>query len=266
MPSPTPSHRTLSYQPAPPVAWATLCQPHTDNTPDLSMTQELQALAESLHQQPEIRILIVTGAGRVFSRGRESPPHDVRSSGSHAVARWMSARRAASVIASIPIPVVAAINGDATDHGLEIALACDLRIASSEAQLGVTDVARGCVPWDGATQRLPRLIGRSRALDMLLTSRLIPAPEALQMGLVNAVAAPDELKETAQQTAEALASAAPVASMYAKEAVLSGMDMPLEQGLRLEADLNILLHTTPDRQIGIHSFLHKTTPQWNTPP
>ena len=176
--------------------------------------------------------------------------------------RWVSQRRAASTLASVPIPVVAAINGDAVDHGLELALACDFRIACYGAQLGVTDVGRGVVPWDGATQRLPRLIGRSRALDMLLSSRLVSAEEALEMGLVNAVVAPSDLHQTTRQLAEIIASGAPIASRYAKEAVLGAMDLPLEQGLRLEADLNILLHSTKDREEGIRSFLDKAVPKY----
>ena len=198
-------------------------------------------------------MLLVTGPHGGFSRRRETVPIEVRESGGDAVMRWVSQRRAASTLASVPIPVVAAINGDAVDHGLELALACDLRIACYGAQLGVTDVGRGVVPWDGATQRLPRLIGRSRALDMLLSSRLVSAEEALEMGLVNAVVAPSDLHQTTRQLAEIIASGAPIASRYAKEAVLGAMDLPLEQGLRLEADLNILLHSTK-RPRGGHSF------------
>ena len=255
-------HRSLRYEASPPLAWVTLGRPGSDNLVDLLMTQELGEVADLLQQQPEVRVLVVTGAGKVFSRGREPLPDTERESGGDAVGRWMRDRRAACVLASLAIPVVAAINGDAVDHGLELALACDLRIASKTARLGVTDVSRGQVPWDGATQRLPRLVGRGRALDMLLTSRLVPADEALEMGLVNAVVGPDHLMEEAHQAAETLASGAPVASRYAKEAVLGGADMSLEHGLRLEADLNILLHSTQDRAIGIESFLHKTVPQY----
>ena len=226
------------------------------------MIQELREALALLEQHPQVRALVVTGAGETFSRGRESPPDSVQASGGDAVARWMTERRAASVLAAVPIPVVAALNGDAVDHGLELALACDVRIACKGARLGVTDVSRGVVPWDGATQRLPRLIGRSRALDMLLTSRLVSAEEALEMGLVNAVAEPEELMQTAQQVAASMSSGAPIASKYLKEAVLKGLDMPLEQGLRLEADLNTLLHSTSDRAEGIRSFLNKSVPEY----
>ncbi len=239
------------------------------------MTQEFRLVAELLEETPEVRVLVVTGAGSVFSCGRGALPplgngalgngaSDGASDGAsgEAIARCIDAHRAASVLASIPLPTIAAINGHAMDHGLEVALACDLRIACENAQLGVTDVGKGRVPWDGATQRLPRLVGRSRALDMLLTSRIVSADEALDMGLVNAVVAPDDLRTTAQQVAEAMASGAPIASRYAKEAVFHGLDVTLEQGLRLEADLNILLHSTADRSEGIRSFLSKDSPMF----
>ncbi len=254
--------RSLSYEAAPPLAWVTLGQPGTDNLVDLRMAQELWEVADLLPQQPEVRALVVTGSGAVFSRGREDVPQDVRQSGGPAVMTWMSQRRAASALASLSIPVVAAINGDAMDHGFEIALACDLRIASRDALLGVTDLRRGLLPRDGATQRLPRLVGRSRALDMLLTARLVSGEEALAMGLVNAVVDPDDLIASAQRFAKDMASGAPIASRYAKEAVLAAMDLPLEQGLRLEADLNFLLHSTGDREEGIRSFLQKTSPRY----
>ena len=252
----------ISYKPTPPLAWVTLSRPQQGNRVDLRLTQELQELAEHLEQTPEVRVLLVTGAGNPFSTGREPVPLSVRQAGGDAIAHWMRERRASTALAALPIPVVAVINGDAVDQGLELALACDLRIASSGAQLGFTDISRGIVPWDGATQRLPRLIGSSRALDMLLTSRLVSASEALDIGLVNAVAAPHVLLQEAQHLAGMIATGAPIASRYAKEAVLAGFDMPLEQGLRLEADLNILLHTTEDRAEGIRSFLAKTVPQY----
>ena len=255
-------HRTLSYESVPPLAWITLNRPHADNRVDHLMAQELREVFELLEQEAEVRVLVIVGTGGVFSRGREPLPPDVRQSGGDSVAQWMSQRRAAWALGSVSVPVLAALNGDALDHGLELALACDMRIACRAAVFGVTDVSRGVVPWDGATQRLPRLIGRSRALDMLLTSRLVPAEEALEMGLVNSVVEPADLLQTARQVAESMAAGAPIPSRYLKEAVNEGMDMPLEQGLRLEADLNILLQNTKDREEGIGAFLDKAVPSY----
>ena len=268
MASATFNPRSLSYEVSPPLAWVTLNRPDCNNRVDIQMTQELRHVALLLEETPEVRVLVVTGAGSTFSCGREpllplgnGSSGDERASGD-AISRCIVERRAASVLASLPLPTIAGINGHAMDHGLELALACDLRIACEGARLGVTDVGKGRFPWDGATQRLPRLVGRSRALDMLLTSRLVSADEALEMGLVNAVVKGDGLASTVRQWADTIASGAPIASKYAKEAVLHGLDTTLEQGLRLEADLNILLHSTADRSEGLSSFLYKTTPRF----
>ena len=250
------------YEAAYSLAWLCLDRLEEGNRINLQMAQEVREVA-GLLQLCDARVLVVTGTGSVFSCGREDAPLEVRRSGADSVAHWIAERRVADSVASLPMPVIAAINGDAIDQGLELAMACDLRIACRDARFGVTDVcARGIVPWDGATQRLPRLIGRGRALDMLLTSRLVSAGEALEMGLVNAVVEPQDLESTARQLAEVIALGAPIASRYAKEAVLDGLDMPLGQGLRLETDLNVLLHSTRDRDEGICSFLDKTAPEF----
>ena len=168
----------------------------------------------------------------------------------------------ASAVADIEKPVIAAINGDATDQGLELALACDIRVASERARFGLTQVETGLVPTDGGTQRLPRLIGRARALEMILTSRLIDAAEAKHIGLVSDIVAPSEVLARAQEIASAIAKHGPIASRYLKEAVLQGLDMTLSQGLRLEADLSFLLQSTADRAEGIDSFLERREPDY----
>ena len=165
-------------------------------------------------------------------------------------------------MAGIPIPVIAAINGDAMDQGLEMALACDLRVAVEDAGLGITDLSRGVVPWDGGTQRLPRLVGRGMAMEMLLTGRVLDAREALKVGLVHHVVPCEQLDGAVGKLAATLAGKAPIALRYAKEAVMKGMDGPMEQGMRLEADLSILLQRTADRAEGIASFLEKRCPRF----
>ena len=148
----------------------------------------------------------------VWARSRDSPAAPgafcrLRSSGS---------------VASISKPVIAAVNGDSIDQGLELALACDLRIASSGARFGLTHITRGLVPWDGGTQRLPRLIGLGRATGFVLTGRLVDAGEAHRIGLVNETVNPGETVERALVLASLLASHGPAAQRYAKEAVLAG--------------------------------------------
>lgn len=232
-----------------PVATLTLDRPQARNPIDEKMASQLRDACAGILTDDSVRVVVLTGAGSVFSTGAgiggrngasgKAPPpfFDV-----------------AGHIAAIEKPVIAAINGDAMDQGLELALACDLRIAAGNARLGLTQVARGAMPQDGGTQRLPRLVGRGRALEMLLAARVVAASEALRIGLVNEVVEQGHALERAHELAAAIAKLAPVATRYLKEAVLKGMDMSLGQGLRLEADLSILLHGTADRAEGMSSF------------
>lgn len=175
----------------------------------------------------------------------------------------MESYRAASSIGGLKIASIAAINGDALDQGLELALACDLRIAAEGASLGFSHLSKGIIPWDGGTQRLPRIVGRSRALELFLTGRLVQAEEACRIGLVNKVVPLEELQDAAQEMASAISSGAPIAVQYIKEAVHKGADMTLEQGLNLEADLSFILQSTNDRREGVQAFLNKRKPKFS---
>ena len=153
--------------------------------------------------------------------------------------------------------IMAAIEGDAIGQGLEVALACDIRIASETSRFGIPHIKRGFIPWDGGTQRLSRLVGKGKALEMILTGEVIEAQEALRIGLVHRVVPKKDIIEITMKMAKEMASKGPVALRYTKEAVYKGMDMTLEQGLRLEADLYLLIHTTKDRTEGIQAFREK---------
>ena len=168
----------------------------------------------------------------------------------------------ATAIASIDRPVIAAINGDALGEGLELALSCDIRLASDKARFGFPQVASGLIPMNGGTQRLPRLIGKGKALELILTAETIDAEEAFEIGLVSKVIPQEKLASEAETLAQNIASKAPISLRYVKEAVNKGMDLTLEQGLRLEADLYFLLHTTADRMEGIRAFLEKRPPKF----
>ncbi len=255
-------YRTLVYDVRPPIVSVTLDRPRASNRVDLAMAGEIRDVCQRIREEERACVAIVTGRGEVFSSGRDPLALSENQSQPYAPSEWLELHRAASALAGVEIPVIAAINGDAIDHGLELALACDLRIAVEGARLGFTDLSRGVMPWDGGTQRLPRLAGRAVALEMLLTSRLMEAEEALRAGLVNMVAAPGGLLSAAEKVALEVASGAPIAARYAKETVLKGMDMTLEQGMRLEADLNVILQSTADRAEGLRSFLEKRKPEF----
>jgi enoyl-CoA hydratase len=228
-------------------------------SPDLAA--ELRKVCQALLENEQIYVLVLTGSEGVFSAGREPLPPEIGVAPAQARRAWLEQLKVADALASLPIPVVVAINGDALDHGLELALAGDLRVAAEEARFGLTDLSRkGSFPWDGGTQRLPRLVGPAWANDLILTSRIIDASQARAIGLVNQVAEAGKLLEETRQLADSIAAGGPIAARYAKEAVTKGIDLSLAQGLQLEADLNIILQSTADRAEGLRSFAEKRTP------
>jgi enoyl-CoA hydratase len=170
--------------------------------------------------------------------------------------------RAVDVLAALPQPVLSAMDGDMQGIGLELTLACDLRIAGENARFKMNHLSHGEIPFLGGTQRLARLIGKGKALEMVLTGEAIDAGEAMRIGLINKMAPSSKLPEIIQEMATILVSKGPIALAYTKEAVNTGMDMSLEQGLRLEADLYFLLHTSRDRTEGIQAFQQKRKPDF----
>jgi enoyl-CoA hydratase len=211
-------------------------------------------------------VVVITGAGQhAFCRGNEMEQAQTGKTVETALAKLKETGtgfNVASAIAGIDRPVIAAINGDALGQGLELALSCDVRLAAQSARFGFPQVASGLIPRDGGTQRLPRIIGKGKALELILTGKIIDAEEALAIGLVSQVLPPPDLMSTAEALAQNIAGKAPIALRFIKEAVHKGLDLTLEEGLRLEADLYFLLHTTADRTEGVKAFLEKRRPQF----
>ncbi len=253
-------YNTLTYDKREQVVWITLNQPTAGNAISLKMASELSDACRDINQDDDVRAVIVTGAGNVFCSGVDLD--DLDSPATNKQGRWNPASIASKSVASVDCPVIAAINGNALGAGLELALACDIRIASQNARLGFPETSYGLIPGGGGTQRLPRIIGKGKATEMILTAEPIDADEAYEVGLLSGVFPADKLDEGAEEIARRLASLAPVAVRYAKEAVYKGMDMTLDQGLRLEADLSFLLQTTSDCAEGIRAFLEKRTAQF----
>lgn len=244
------------------VAWVTLNRPEARNRINLRMCAGIRRACEEIAQDDDVKLAVLTGAGDSFCDGDEEETPPEAGGPSDELRSYLEARRAASFIGAVTQPVIAAINGDALGHGLELALACDIRVAAAGARLGMTQMAEGAMPWDGGTQRLPRIVGRAWATDMLLNGRILDAEESLRIGLVHQVTPPDELAGRVEHLASTMAALAPIATRYAKEVVLKGMDMTLEQGLRLETDLNVILQTTRDRAEGVASFLERREPTY----
>jgi enoyl-CoA hydratase len=168
----------------------------------------------------------------------------------------------ASLMAGLKLPVIAAIRGNATGIGLELALACDIRIGTENARFGFPGINDGCIPSDGGTQRLPRLIGQGKALQMILTGESIDAREACRIGLIHRVVSSGALISSAMQLAQEMAEKSPLSLSYAKEALYGGRDLTLDQGLKMELDLYLHLFTTSDRSEGITAFKEKKKPKF----
>ena len=251
-----PAKPAASYEIASRLATVHLDRPEWDNRINEQMATDLRDVFDALEQDDEVWVLVLTGRGEAFCGGSELPQDEPD------FAKAAGRLRISSRVASCTKPVIAALNGDALDQGLEIALACDFRLVAEEAKLGLTQTVSGLLPWDGGTQRLPRLIGQGLAMEMVLTARTVDSHEAMEMGLVDRVVPRDDVLKEARKLAETIAGHGPIAARYAKEAVRTGQDLSMDQGLRLEADLNTLLQSTDDRAEGIRSFLEKRRPEY----
>ena len=239
-----------------PLAVLTVNRPGALNALNADTLSELSQATEAVIENPEIGALIITGGGdRAFVAGADigelAQLGDVYAGRELALA----GQDVMQTIANLPIPVIAAVNGFALGGGLELALACDVRVASPRAKLGLPEVTLGLIPGFGGTQRLARLIGAGRALDLMLTARQVGAEEALALGLVNYVA--DDPLQKAREVAEQMVRNAPIALSLVKEAVRRGMDTSLEAGLEVEADLFGMLVATQDFREGTSAFLAK---------
>jgi enoyl-CoA hydratase len=223
------------------------------------LSDELTELCAEITWDEKVRVIVITGSGeKSFSLGT-GLNRTVSETGEEEEMKFFSI---AEPIARMDRPVIAAINGDAIGQGLEVILACDIRIAVETSRFGMPQIKGGLIPWDGGTQRLTRLVGRGKALEMIFTGETIDAKEAYRVGLVNKVVPPQELMSTVMRMAQEMASKGSIALRYTKEAVYQGMDLTLEQGLRLEADLYLLIHTTKDRTEGIRAFREKRVPKF----
>jgi enoyl-CoA hydratase/carnithine racemase len=253
------SYETLIYEKTGGVGMITINRPTVNNAINARLVDELTEICDNINHDEETRAVIITGSGeKAFCVGMDLSEFSSLA-GINQRAKLLSA---ASPVASLTSPVIAAINGDALGQGLELALACDLRIAAETAHFALPHITSDIIPWDGATQRLPRLIGKAKAMEMILTGETIDAVDAYRIGLVNKVVPPKELIQAVKNMGQAMAAKASLPLKYAKEAIHKGLDLTLEQGLRLEADIYFLLQTTEDRTEGIRAFLEKRHPQF----
>lgn len=190
------------------VAYVTLNRPEAKNIINQQLAQELGDVCRQIKQDADIYVVVITGRGDVFCRGSEQEQSTTKPNS-------LSVRyNVTAAIASIDQPVIAAINGDALGEGLELALGCDIRIASSQARFGLPQVALGFIPADGATQRLPRIVGKGKALELILAAETIGADEALRIGLVSKIVDKKGLAAEAEALAQTMAGKAPLLEVH----------------------------------------------------
>ncbi len=245
------------------IALWTLNRPERRNALDRATVQALYDLALRAAKDPALRAVVITGAGEhAFCAGADLKER-IGLASIEVAALLDAYRKAFDAIDSLPIPVVAALNGSALGGGLELALAADFRVAASSAQLGLPETGLGIIPGAGGTQRLPRLIGVARAKEMIVFAQRISAAEALDIGLIHRVAKPTQTAEAcAMEFLEPLANVAPLAVSAALEAIDRGLSYDLSQGLTVERRYYEQTIHTEDRQEALQAFLAKRKPQF----
>jgi enoyl-CoA hydratase/carnithine racemase len=242
------------------IAIITLNRPDAMNALSRGLLEELDRALEEIRKDDKIRSVIIIGSGRAFSAGNDlSEPvtteADMR-------ARMELGQNVFDKIEIFDKPTIAAINGYALGGGLELAAACDIRIAAENAQLGNPEVNIGLIPSWGGCVRIPKLIGRARAAQIILTGERIDAKEAERIGLVNKVVKPDELKSTAIYTAGTLATRAPIAIRIAKNILSKSMEISMKEGNRLMVEGGVTCSKSEDIAEGISAFFEKRTPKY----
>jgi len=242
--------KTLIYEKKDYIAYLTLNRPEALNVYNIQMRDDLYEVLSAIRDDDEVRVAIFKGAGeKAFCAGADLS--EFITAPSPIIARHVRFERDVwGLFLSVPQPLLAALHGYVLGSGIEIALCCDIRIASEDVRFGLPEVGLGIIPAAGGTQTLPRTIGRGRALEMLLTNRWLSGEEAFQYGLVNQIVPRSKLLETAEEMARKIASYDPMAVRNAKQAVVKGLDLPLPQGLDLEKRLASELSLMTRRGVG----------------
>ena len=251
------AYETLLYEVKDGIAYVTINRPKVLNALNDTVITELGQVFTAIKDDPQVKAVIITGAGeKAFVAGADiTQLVDLNTQEGKAFAA--KGQAVFNLIENLGKPVIAAINGFALGGGCELAMACTVRLASTKAKLGQPEVNLGIIPGYGGTQRLPRLVGKGRAMELVLTGRMVDAQEAYQMGLVNKAVEPEKLMEEAEALARTIMSKGPVAVKLAMEAVNRGLEVSLADGLAIEADLFGICCSTEDKVEGTKAFLEK---------
>jgi enoyl-CoA hydratase len=258
--------QTILFEVRDQIARVTFNRPESMNAMNRQMTRELVEVCRQIEEDNNVRVAIFTGAGeRAFSAGMDLKE---RAGTDFSFIERRQQKVAATIhsqtraVAAVTKPTIAAIRGYCVGGGLELALACDMRVAAEDAKLGLTEVRRGIIPGAGGTQRLGRAVGAAKALEICLTGDNVSGTEAHRLGLVNAAVPASEVLKAAEDLAQRILKGAPMSVTFIKEAITKGLELPLEEGLRLEADLSAIVATTEDSKEGPRAFAEKRAPVW----
>ena len=255
--------QTIIYEKREGIGYVTLNRPQALNAYNLKMRDELYQVLGAIKDDPEVRVAIFKGAGeRAFCAGADLT--EFLTAPSPVIAREVRWERDVwGLFLSLPQPLIAALHGYILGSGIEMALCCDLRIASEDARFGLPETSLGIIPAAGATQTLTRTIGRAKSLEMLLTGEWLDAQEAYRVGLVNQVVPKKELFPLAENIARKIMSRAPIAVRLAKEAINRGLDISLEEGMEVERQLATLSLSSQDALEGVRAWLENRLPKFH---
>src|SRR5262249_18776501 len=243
------------------ISFLTINRPDKRNALNQATRGDIQQALDELEKSTDSRLLIITGAGdKAFIAGADINEFEGRTALTQREA--MKGLRVFTAVEEFPKPVIAMINGFCLGGGLEFALACDVRIAADTAKLGQPEINLGIIPGGGGTQRLTRLVGEGKSMELILTGDLIDATEAKAIGLVNDVVPANQLRERVRTLAARIAEKSPIALRMAKEAVKTAARMNLREGLDRETDLFSLTFASEDKNEGVRAFLEKRKPDF----
>ncbi|MFH0914811.1 MAG: enoyl-CoA hydratase-related protein [Chloroflexota bacterium] len=253
--------QTLIYEKREQIGYLTFNRPEVFNAINRMMMAEMKQLLTEVGQDSEVRVLIMTGAGKAFMAGADIvelgklAPIEVHGWNHALLENWSLAEK-------LKQPVIAAINGYALGGGLELALACDIRIASEKARMGLPEVKLGIIPGTGGCPRLARTVGKGIALEMILTGEAVTAAEAYRIGLVNRVVPEGEVVKAAEELARKIVANSPIGVAMAKDAVWQTESLPLDAAVEYGHRNVVICSATEDTKEGLSAFAEKRAPQW----
>jgi enoyl-CoA hydratase len=256
-------YKALKYTISDGIETIVLNRPEVRNALNSTFFKEMDIIISSIKNNRAVRVLIITGEGKAFAAGADIA--EMQNLNSEQGREWsMTGQRTFKSLGELDIPVIAAINGYALGGGLELAMGCDFRIASSNAKFGQPEVNLGLIPGYAATQRLSRLTNLSNALFMICSGEMLTADEALRIGLIQKVVEPEHLMEFTLDLAKKIASKGPVSVRKAKEAIRKGFLMNMDDACMLESKMFGSLFGTPEASEGMAAFLEKRPPKFST--